>query len=74
MDSEVLLQDKKPKFYLFPLLNFSIEGWWFGFLELFRVMTLGMFPLLYFPLGMQTSFATRRFLGVVSFLTRGFFR
>jgi len=52
MDSEVLLQSRKPNFFFLSLLNFSIELGWFGFLELFRVMTLGMSPLLYFPLGM----------------------
>jgi hypothetical protein len=52
MESKVLLQAKEPNFYFFPLHNFSIEGGWFGFIELFRVRALGMFPLLYFPLGM----------------------
>jgi hypothetical protein len=74
MEFEVLLQAKQPNFYFFPLINLSIEGGWFGFLEIFRVMTLGRFSLLYFPLGMRTSFATRGFLGVVSFLAGGFFR
>jgi hypothetical protein len=73
MESEVLIQYKKPSFWFFPLINFSIESGWFGFLELLRVMTLGMFHLISFPLGMQTSFSTIGFLGVVSFLIDGFF-
>jgi hypothetical protein len=65
MDYEVHIQDEYPNFFFFPLLNLSIEGGSFGFIEIFSVMTLGMFPLLSSRLGMGTSFSTRIFLDLL---------